>query len=59
MTIAFKQVTPTKHKYTIKIDGKPDTYGVQTLSPDGTFFTDVSRNPGHESEKTTSVYVKQ
>jgi len=59
MTIGFKQVTPTKHKYTMKIDGKPDTYGVQTISADGTFFTDVSWNPGHESEKTTSVYVKQ
>jgi hypothetical protein len=59
MTIAYKSVGPMEMKYTIKIDGKPDMVGVQTIAADKSSFTDVSWNPGRESEKTTAVYVKQ
>jgi hypothetical protein len=59
MTIAYKSLTPTKMKYTIKIGGKPDMVGIQTIAADKTSFADVSWNPGRESEKTTAVYVKQ
>ena len=59
MTIGFKLLSPNEIKYTIKINGKPDSYGVQTIAADGGSFTDVNWNPGRESEKTTSVYVKQ
>jgi hypothetical protein len=41
------------------MNGKPDTYGIETLAADGHSFTDVSWNPGKESEKQTAVYVKQ
>jgi hypothetical protein len=58
-TSAFKLVSPTKLTYVLKIDGKPIGYGVQTLAPDGRTFTDVTWNPGKESEKLTSVYLKQ
>ena len=43
----------------IKINGKPDSIGVQTIAPDGSSFTDTNWNPGRENEKTTAVYVKQ
>lgn len=59
MTIAYKTVSPTKMQYTIKLNGKPDSYGVQTIAADGSSFTDVSWNAGKESEKATAVYVKQ
>ena len=59
MTNAFELVAPDKMTYTLKLDGKPDSYGVQTLAPDGRSFTDLSWNAGKENEKLTSVYVKQ
>jgi hypothetical protein len=59
MTIAFKAVKPTETKYTIKVNGKPDAIGVQTIAADGRSFSDVSWTPGKESEKQTAVYVKQ
>jgi hypothetical protein len=59
MTISFKAVKPTETKYTIKINGKPDAIGVQTMAADGRTFSDVSWTPGKESEKQTAVYVKQ
>jgi hypothetical protein len=58
-TIGFKRVSATKIKYTMKINGKPDNIGVQTIAADGASFTDTNWNAGRESEKTTSVYVKQ
>ena len=58
-TIALKQLSPTKIKYTMKINGKADTVGVQTIAADGGSFSDVSWVPGHPSEKTKGVYVKQ
>jgi len=58
-TISFRRVSPTKVRYTMKINGKPDSMGVQTIAADGGSFTDTSWNPGREREKTTAVYVKQ
>ncbi|MGH8254285.1 MAG: hypothetical protein ACRES2_09590 [Steroidobacteraceae bacterium] len=59
MTIAFQALTPTKTRYTMKIDGKVDSMGEQTLATDGRSFTDVNWTPGKENEKVTGVYVKQ
>lgn len=59
MTISFKSLTPTKTRYTIKIDGKVDSMGEETLAADGRSFTDVNWNAGKENEKVTGVYVKQ
>lgn len=59
MTISFKALTPTKIRYEMKVNGKPDNMGEQTLAADGRSFTDVNWNPGKEDEKTTGVYVKQ
>jgi hypothetical protein len=59
MTVAFKAVKPNEIKYTIKVNGKPDSIGVQTIAADGRSFSDVSWTPGKESEKQTAVYVKQ
>jgi hypothetical protein len=58
MTIGFKLAQREIH-YTIKVSGKPDTYGIETLAADGLSFSDVSWSPGKESEKQTAVYVKQ
>ena len=59
MTIGFKRVNATKIRYTIKLNGKPDNMGIQTIAADGASFTDTNWNAGRESEKTTAVYVKQ
>ena len=58
-TISFKALTPTKMQYVMKIGGKTDNTGEQTLAADGRSFTDVNWNAGKEDEKTTGVYVKQ
>jgi hypothetical protein len=58
-TISFKMLSPDKIRYVMKIDGKTDNIGEQTLAADGRSFTDVNWNPGKESEKTTAVYLKQ
>jgi hypothetical protein len=59
LTIAVKAVSSTKHSYVVKVNGKPDSYGVQTLASDGKSFTDVSWSAGKPGEKGTGVYVKQ
>jgi len=59
LTLSFKYLSPTKISYTVKNNGKPDGYGIQTLSADGKSFTDVSWSPGKESEKSTGFYAKQ
>jgi hypothetical protein len=59
MTISFQVLTPTKVRYVMKIDGKTDNLGEQTLAADGRSFTDVNWTPGKEDEKTTGVYIKQ
>ena len=59
MTIAFQALTPTRTRYTMKVDGKIDSVGEQTLAADGHSFTDVNWTPGKEQEKVTGIYVKQ
>jgi hypothetical protein len=59
VTQAFKIDSPSKLSYTVKVDGKIVGLGTQTISPDGKTFSDVSWNPGKESEKSKSVYNKQ
>lgn len=59
MTIGFKPEGSAKMHYTIKINGKPDSYGIETLAADRKSFTDVSWNAGKDSEKQTAVYIKQ
>jgi hypothetical protein len=58
MTIGYK-LSGNQIHYTIKMDGKPDTFGIQTMATDGRSFTDVSWSPGKENEKQTAVYIKQ
>lgn len=58
-TISFRRVGPSEVRYTLKINGKPDSIGIQTIASDGASFTDTNWNPGRPSEKTTAVYVKQ
>jgi hypothetical protein len=58
-TFSFKMLSPRELSYTNAVDGKPTGYGTQTLSADGKTLTDVGWSPGKESEKSTSVYVKQ
>jgi hypothetical protein len=59
MTISFEMLSPTKVKYVMKVNGKTDNEGVQTLAADGRSFSDVNWNPGKEDEKTTGIYLKQ
>jgi hypothetical protein len=59
MALAVKLLSPRKVSYTVKMDGKPVSYGIQTLAADNKSFTDVSWSPGKESEKQTGIYVKQ
>lgn len=59
MTVSFLALTPTKTRYTMKVNGKVDSMGEQTLAADGRSFTDVNWTPGKENEKMTGVYVKQ
>jgi len=58
-TISLKRLTATKMKYVMKIDGKIDSEGVQSIAPDGRSFTDTNWNADRASEKTIAVYVKQ
>jgi hypothetical protein len=58
-TIGSRLKSPLKISYVMKIDGKPNQYGIQTLAADGRSFTDVSWIPGKENEKTVAWYVKQ
>jgi hypothetical protein len=58
-TLSFKMLAPTKIRYVMKIDGKTDNLGEETLAADGRSFTDLNWNPGKENEKTTGVYLKQ
>jgi hypothetical protein len=58
-TISFQALAPNKIRYVMKVDGKVDSMGEQTLATDGRTFTDVNWTPGKESEKTSQLYVKQ
>jgi len=59
MTHAYTFVNPRKVNYTLKVDGKVESQGVQTLDADGRTYTDVSWSPGKETEKQSAVWVKQ
>ena len=59
MTFTYRMVNPNKLSYTIKLDGKPQAYGIQTLGADRKSFTDVSWSAGKASEKQTGFYAKQ
>jgi hypothetical protein len=59
MTFGGKLETPSRLAYVLKINGKPLMFGVQTMSADGTSFTDISYSPGKKDEKSTAFYVKQ
>lgn len=59
MTFGGKLETPTRLAYVLKLNGKPQMFGVQTMSADGSSFTDVAYNPGKKDEKSTAVYIKQ
>jgi hypothetical protein len=57
-TFAFNFITSMQIKYVLKIKGKEDSEGVQTMQPGGTAYVDVSWPHGKESEKQTSVWIK-
>ncbi len=59
MTYAYTFADPRTVHYTLKIDGKVESQGVQTLAADGRSYTDVSSSPGKEGEKQTAVWIKQ
>lgn len=59
LTLSVKLDSPSKLSYIVKINGKPQSYGTQTLAEDGNSFTDTSWSAGKESEKSTGLYVKQ
>jgi hypothetical protein len=59
MTYAYQFLAPTKVSYTLRIDGRVDSQGLQTMAGDGHTYTDVSWSPGKEAEKQTAVWVKQ
>lgn len=58
-TGSIKVTAPRTLSYVYKLNGKPDSYSVDTLAADGKSFTSVSWNPGMKSEKTTSVFIRQ
>jgi hypothetical protein len=58
-TASVTATSPRTLSYVYKLNGKPDSYNIDTLAADGKSFTSVSWNPGKKSEKTTSVFVKQ
>jgi hypothetical protein len=59
LTLSVKRISPSKLSYIVKGNGKPDSYGTQTLAADGKSFSDVSWSAGKPGEKGTGVYVKQ
>ncbi len=58
-TTSWKLLAPGKLSTVNKLNGKIDSYSMQTLAADGKTFTEVDWNAGTPSQKTTSVYVKQ
>jgi hypothetical protein len=59
LTLSFRRESATELSYVFRIDGKPETYGMQTLAADGHSFSDAYWHPGKKREKVTEVYVKQ
>ena len=48
-----------KDDFRIKVNGKEDSEGVQTLAADARSYTDVGWSAGKENEKQTAVFVRQ
>jgi hypothetical protein len=59
LTFNYKMDSARKLSYVVKFQGRPDTFGVQTLAADGKSFTDTYWSPGKETEKATALYVRQ
>jgi|SRR5665213_232838 len=59
LTMSFRYDSATEISYVFRINGKPETYGLQTLAADGRSFSDVYWHPGKKSEKSSEIYVKQ
>jgi hypothetical protein len=59
LTLSVKLDAAHKLSYTVKANGKPVGYGVETLSADGHSFTAVTWSPGKQSEKASEFYIKQ
>jgi hypothetical protein len=59
LTVSVKLDSAHKLSYIVKSNGKPLTYGVQTLSTDGKSYTDVTWSAGKQSEKESGFYIKQ
>jgi hypothetical protein len=59
LTVSIKMDSSHKLSYTVKREGKPFIYGIDTISSDGKTLTDVSWTAGKESEKQTGIYIKQ
>ena len=55
-TISFKMLSPTKIRYVMKINGKTDNMGEQTLAADGRSFSDVRTGIRVRREKRPRVY---
>ena len=59
LTLSVKMDSPRKLSYIVKQDGKPRSYGTQTLAADSKSFTDESYDAGKPSEKSMGFYAKQ
>ena len=58
-TVSVTATSPRTLSYVFKLNGKPDSYNIDTLAADGKSYTSVSWNPGKKSEKTTQAYIRQ
>ncbi len=58
-TVSVTSTSPKTLSYVYKLNGKPDSYNIDTLAADGKSFASVSWNPGKKSEQTTFVFIKQ
>ncbi len=59
VTMALKVASPRSFTYTVKMDGKVMSEGVQTLAEDEKTITDVSWTKGNDATKSTTVYVRE
>lgn len=59
LTFSYHFKSSTEISYVMKINGRPDAYGIDTLNANDHSWTDISWSPGKEKEKSTSVYVRQ
>jgi hypothetical protein len=59
LTMSFRNESATVLSYVFRVNGRPETYGLQTLAADRRSFSDVYWHPGKKREKITDFYVKQ